>query len=385
MNSELFINLLQIKRTHLHKKSKYSIATLFMVKTHNTNIDYTNFTSFAITMKTIAILGGLKWFGARVAQQIKENQNIKILCTRTSSENITAVGTADIVIISVPICHTEKTIKEIWPKINKNAIVIDVTSLKEKPVQWMKKYLPKTCTVIPTHPMFGPSLASVMWQVVVLTPDEKTKKTVIYKLIKEMLIKKWAHVIQATPQKHDEVMAIIQWLTHMTLFIMWETMRRMKIDVDFSEQFVSPIYKIMTSSVMRYMWHNLWLYADIQLNNPHIPKVHKTFMTVSKQFTDILKNTRNKEASKQSFLSVFEKTKDFFGDNTKKGQQHTDKIIFLLAKQQEILVAKKWKHITCENIYTKNKRSWILSWYTEKQATLDHKTHIDLNQRIVLS
>ena len=157
-------------------------------------------------MKTIAILGGKWWFGLRVAKQIKQHDShIRILCTRSSAENIVAVQKADIVIIAVPIHQTEKTIKEIWPFINKDAIVFDLTSIKEKPVQWMKKYLPTTCTIIPTHPMFGPSLSTVAGQVVVCTPDTKTIRRAIYQQFKILLEKQWLHIVETTPQKHSMI------------------------------------------------------------------------------------------------------------------------------------------------------------------------------------
>jgi len=56
---------------------------------------------------------------------------------------------------------TEKIIKETGQYINKNSIVLDVTSIKQLPVNAFKKYLNKGVIVIPTHPMFGPYVTSL--------------------------------------------------------------------------------------------------------------------------------------------------------------------------------------------------------------------------------
>jgi prephenate dehydrogenase len=41
--------------------------------------------------------------------------------------------------------------------------------------------------------------------------------------------------------------------------------------------FVSPIYKLMIASVSRYIGHSPELYADIQMNNEEILKIHDLF------------------------------------------------------------------------------------------------------------
>ena len=136
----------------------------------------------------------------------------------------------------------------------------------------------------------------------------------------------------------------------------------------------------MTSSIARYIHQNPSLYADIQMNNPHMAHMHTTFNTVAQQFTCMVE-----QKNKRGFMNVLQKTKQFFGDDAEKWQHYTDKILFLLAKQHELLVAQKGKRIVCEHIYTKEIKQWLLSWYTDTDIILDGSTHIESSQRIVLS
>lgn len=91
------------------------------------------------------------------------------------------------------------------------------------------------------------------------------------------------------------------------------------------------------------------MYADIQINNPYVPQVHKSFMRVAQNFTQDLE--------KKKFIHTLQKTKKFFGSHAKQGQEYTDKVLYLLGKQNEELQNKKGKHIVCENIYTKTQAS----------------------------
>ena len=61
-----------------------------------------------------------------------------------------------IILPLVPISDFEETIEAIKNKINKNAIVIDACSVKEFPIKIMTEKLPKSVSIIGSHPMFGP-------------------------------------------------------------------------------------------------------------------------------------------------------------------------------------------------------------------------------------
>jgi prephenate dehydrogenase len=71
--------------------------------------------------------------------------------------------------------------------------------------------------------------------------------------------------------------------------------------------FVSPIYKIMISSVARYLNQNPKLYSDIQIYNTEVLEVHKIFMETTNDFNNFIKNK-----DEINFIKTVESTAEYF-------------------------------------------------------------------------
>lgn len=269
-----------------------------------------------------------------------------------STDNIESVRDADIVVFSVPISYTNDIIKEVIPHVKNGSVVLDVTSIKNEPAKAMLENAPEWVLVIPTHPMFWPYISSIASQIIVLTPEEKVKIDYRYVYLKDFLENSWATVIESSPLEHDKMMAVVQWLTHFNMFVIWETINRLSFDIKKSMNFVSPIYKMLISMVSRYVWHNPKLYGDIQINNKEVLEVNNIFMEVTNDFNSFIKSK-----DEVSFISTIKQTKDFFWDNTDLWQKYTDKIIYLISKQKQILIENIWNKLNFENIYSKEKVS----------------------------
>ncbi len=297
-----------------------------------------------------------------------------------NSDNIDSVKDADFIVFSVPIFCMESTMKKVLPHVKQNSIVLDVTSIKWFTTHTMEKYAPKSVLVIPTHPMFWPYYKNLDWQIVVLTPKEEVKKDTRYKKLKEYLSDKWIKLIEATSKEHDKMMAVVQGLTHYNFFVLWETVKRLEIDIRRSMDFVSPIYKIMMSSVARYMWQNPKLYWDIQMFNEEVLWVHKTFMEASSDFNDFIKNK-----NEDGFVKTIEETwKYFWKENTDDWQKYTDKITFLVSKQTKKIKANIWKQSKFENIYNWEILDTKIKSFDYKKIFLEGNVILDLNERIII-
>ena len=93
---------------------------------------------------------------------------------------------------------------------------MDLTSLKKEPVKLMLEN--SRAEVIGCHPLFGPQLKDISGQNVILCPA-RGKKWMGW--LKGVFKKNKMDVLEATPEKHDKMMAIIQALNHLNT-ISWE-------------------------------------------------------------------------------------------------------------------------------------------------------------------
>jgi len=348
-------------------------------------------------MQKITIIGWTDWFWKWLASFILKNFREKVELTITwrneekwenvaleldcnfTTETKKVIQDSDITIFAVPIAYTTKIIKLFAPYLKHGSVVCDVTSIKKEPAEALKKYSPKGVLVIPTHPMFGPFVSSIAGQIFVLSPEEEVKKDKRYKFLKEFLINSWAKVVEENPEEHDKMMAIVQWLTHLNMFVLADTMKKLYFDIKKSFNFISPIYKIMISSVWRYVWQNPKLYADIQMNNWEILKVHKEFMKSMQEFNNFVL-----EKDEDAFIENIEDSKKYFKDEAEKWQIYTDKIIFMLSKQVEKAEKLVGKEIILENIYTKKIKKEILEKFEDRRLFLSSWKVLELDEWNIL-
>ena len=302
----------------------------------------------------------------------------KELWIRFLQDNIQAVQAAHIVIYAVPISVTQKIIEETLKYIPAWAIVADVTSIKKFPSAAMSER--DDLIVIPTHPMFGPYIASIAGQVIVLTPCERVKYTEEYVFFKHFLESQKAKVIEESPEYHDKMMAVVQGLTHLNMFVVGETMKRLGFRISDSLNFVSPIYKLMISSVGRYVGQNPQLYADIQMYNDEVLEVHEKFLDTAKNFHQSVQDKNS-----EKFCRDITEARAFLWEDTcREWQEYTDKIIYLLGRQIEKLKSSLWNTICIKNIYSWEEKTGELLDFSGKEIFLDDKKSYILDQWEVL-
>jgi len=279
----------------------------------------------------------------------------ELKCNYTT-DSLSVIPDSDITIFSVPIAYTQKIIEMYAPYLKFGSMVLDVTSIKQWPSESLVNFSPKWVLVLPTHPMFGPYVSTIAGQIFVLCPiNKKDKLDKRYIFLKKFLVKSWAKVVEETPKEHDKMMAIVQWLTHFNMFVLADTMKNLKFDINKSFSFISPIYKLMISSVWRYVWQNPKLYWDIQMNNSEVLSVHKEFMKSTEKF-----NKYVEEKDEDSFIENIEQSAKYFWENAEAGHNYTDKVIFMLWKQIELVEKNIWKEVLLENIYTRENKIIIL-------------------------
>lgn len=176
---------------------------------------------------TIGIIG-LGRFGKLAAEYLSKYFNVAAYDIRKVAfpKNVIRVSLKEaasysVVILAVPIRKMESTLKRIAPYINDRALVCDVCSVKEKPVEWMKEHLPKNTMILGTHPMFGPEtvLDGLKGNSIVLSPVRIQTK--ILGDIKRELKKLGLIIYEISPTQHDRLMAETQALIHFISRCYW--------------------------------------------------------------------------------------------------------------------------------------------------------------------
>lgn len=180
----------------------------------------------------------------------------------------------DIIILSLPAQHLEDYLKANLNQINPKALIIDVCSVKMKPVEIMHRLLPKTNQILATHPMFGPASAAdrLEGQRIMLYPVRLHKQR--YADIKAFLDKLGLIIIETTPEKHDRMMAYVQGLSH----YIGRVMQLMKIP---DTELLTAAYSDLLD-MKRIQGGDSWdLFYSIMHENPYALEINERFKKAS--------------------------------------------------------------------------------------------------------
>ncbi len=170
-------------------------------------------------MKKLSIIGFGR-FGKLAAEFLKEDFEVFVtdkINKRKEARNLGVkfvtlkeAASQGIVILAVPISELADVLIKIKPFLKKGTFVLDTCSLKEYPLNLMKKILPQEVEILGTHPLFGPDSISEKNKKIVLCPG-RTKKL---EKVKKYLQEKGFKVIITTPQHHDQQIAETLCFTH---------------------------------------------------------------------------------------------------------------------------------------------------------------------------
>jgi len=220
-------------------------------------------------------------------------------------DNKKAAASADIVIITVPIRKTLDIIREIAPVVKPGALLTDLTSVKKGPCKAMAKFANPAVEIVGMHPVFGP-----------MTDDFKGQNFILCKIrgdewfswLSGYLNKKGASITVATPEEHDEIMGVVQGMTHFMLFSAGKTLRDLDFDLGKSKRFASPVYQLILDLVGRILAQDPSMYFEIQLNNKRTDEVRKAFVESCQKINALLKG------DEEGFIREINKAADHFED-----------------------------------------------------------------------
>ncbi|MDX1797393.1 MAG: prephenate dehydrogenase/arogenate dehydrogenase family protein [Candidatus Lokiarchaeia archaeon] len=219
----------------------------------------------------------------RVAQELDVN-------FESSLED--SVKDADIVLISLPITSTPNMIQNVAPFLKKNALLIDITSLKTKVINSMEKVIkiyPINCLSL--HPMFGPGIKDMKnYVMIVLRVGGIDKFNDLVNELVKLLEDNGLIITETTPELHDKRIALTLGVPHMLNILFLNLIRRSREPLTELTRYTGTTFllqKVFAESIIQ---RERDMFAHIQLENQEFYDVINKFESLIKEYKKIVQN-----------------------------------------------------------------------------------------------
>jgi prephenate dehydrogenase len=224
----------------------------------------------------------------KAAKLLKLKKELSVATTTDFKE---AVAGADQILLCVSINAIEEVSKVIAPALRTGQVIMDICSIKETPVKTMHKHF-KNATVLGTHPVFGPGSSGVKHKAFVLTPTN-LKEAKFAEEFKKWLEAEEAHVFVMTPQKHDELMAVVLGLPHFLGLVACETLLEQK-NLPETKKVAGTTYRMLFTLAEATAMETPDLFAAVQTNLANLDEVENLFIEKAKEILALIRNKDQK-------------------------------------------------------------------------------------------
>lgn len=262
------------------------------------------------------IVGGQGKMGARFAHALKERGYQVSVLEKEDTPTAKIVGSADIVMICVPMHLAVAVTKQISPLVRQDALLCDINSLKEDICHVFSQ---ATCETLGMHPMFGPTVKSFRRQKVIVCPIRTGGRSGWFQ---KELGRMGFEVVECDPPTHDRMMGIIQVLIHFSTLVTGQALRESQVPLERTLPFTSPIYRLELATIGRLFAQSPELYAEIEMNNPAGLAMCKKFVLAAQSLEKIISS-----GDHAAFRSEFLESRTYFKDFAEEAMALSDSII----------------------------------------------------------
>lgn len=274
--------------------------------------------------KTIVFVGGGGGMGKLYARMAHASEyNVRVLEKGDWDKADSILDGANLVIITVPIKHTEKVIEEISPKLSPDTILADFTSNKGSILDAMIRS--HAGPVLGLHPMHGPDVANLSKQLMMVCPGRDRESC-------EWVLQQCAlwgmRIKEVNPEQHDHAMNMIQGLRHFVALLHGSFMKEFDLDPGTITDFSSPIYRAELMMTGRIFAQDPELYADIVFANFERRTLLFEFFEHHAKLMELVKNN-----DRDGFIEEFRAISEFFGDFGEQALKESSYLIHRLAER----------------------------------------------------
>lgn len=182
------------------------------------------------------------------------------IVTPAKQANLAEISQAKVIILAIELAALDDISRQLAEHINPQAVVVDVCSVKLKPIEILNKNLGDKCQILATHPLFGPQTVeanSVRGKSIVVCSDLSKQPKIKYFLSEQLRLK----IIEMSAEDHDKEMA---WVHALTFFV---GRGLMKLNPPKS-QLTTGYYQKLLDLVELESTHSIELFNTVQSGNP---------------------------------------------------------------------------------------------------------------------
>jgi len=226
------------------------------------------------------------------------------------------------VIVSVPIASTAACINELIPVLHPEALLADLTSVKQAPLEAMMKH---SGEVLALHPMFGPGKNGIKGQTVAVCGGRLDSRA---EALLQFLREAGAVLHELTASRHDQLMAVVQGMNHFHSIAFAHALGELGIPVQETIDVASPVYLLRMQLMGRILAQDAGLYADILLQNPSVPAALNAFAGSCAEFMQAISS-----GSREQCVEFFERAARSFGSYCEIALEESDEILGMLQSE----------------------------------------------------
>jgi len=185
------------------------------------------------------------------------------------ADSLEAVVDAELVLVSTPIRETPAVVESITPAMKEGSLLMDSTSIKTQVKESFIKKGREDIDYISIHPMFCPP-TKLKGQSMIVIPVQGDRWI---REITDFFKSKGLRVHKSTIEKHDDIMALIQVLIHISFMGINSTIKELGYVEEDLSPFMGKFHRVLFDFIPRITAQNHEMYASIQMENPKSQRV----------------------------------------------------------------------------------------------------------------
>ncbi|MFX0004196.1 MAG: prephenate dehydrogenase/arogenate dehydrogenase family protein [Promethearchaeota archaeon] len=255
--------------------------------------------------KKLTIIGGSGGMGKVFGEFFKKN-GFKIILHARNLENLKRIANeldvdyepslkesvidADVIIISIPITSTAPMIQKVSPFLKKNALLIDIASLKSTVIKTMEKVIklyPINCLSL--HPMFGPGIKDMKNYVMIVLKVGGTDKydNLVNDLI-ALFESNGLIITETTPEIHDKRIALTLGVPHMFNILFLNLIKNSKEPLTELTRYTGTTFLLQKVFAESLIQRERDMFGQIQLENQEFHNVLNNLEQLIREYKEIV-------------------------------------------------------------------------------------------------